>query len=383
MPLSMLFGNTATAGGGGSPSSSFLIVYDAAVGVTTSGSNVTAWANSGTGGSAYNLGSAGASITFVSSVINGLPVVRFPGSVSSVSQGNVITEPASSTMYAVLCRNGDNSGTRVIAIDSAGASQQYFGSAGSYATGLVGGYMDGTNETSNTFYELNNVFQIVALVRNGSTGTFYKNGRALTPTFTKAPGGEAGCTIQVGLGWPGDIAECGLTPTALNSTDLATMFSQLATKYALTLYSGGTAGTAISRAGWTVSASRSGGGAASNAIDNNTTSRWSTGDSIIAGSDYFQIDMGSAQTVGGVQIDDSNYIGDTPKSGNVQYSDNGSTWTTTASWQFTSAPLSIFSLSWTPASHRYWRLLAQDVANGNTINWWSIGEINLYSDCAP
>ena len=93
--------------------------------------------------------------------------------------------------------------------------------------------------------------------------------------------------------------------------------------------------------------------------------------------------MGSAQTVGGVQIDDSNYIGDTPKSGNVQYSDNGSTWTTTASWQFTSAPLSIFSLSWTPASHRYWRLLAQDVANGNTINWWSIGEINLYSDCAP
>lgn len=152
---------------------------------------------------------------------------------------------------------------------------------------------------------------------------------------------------------------------------------------------GGTSGTvinqsasALSRAGWTVTASRTGGGTSTaNAIDSNTGTRWATGGAISVGSDYFEIDLGSAQTVSGMLINNATDINDHPSSGDVQYSDDNSSWTTAASWSI-SASVRYVSAAWSPASHRYWRVLAQGTAIGGAGNWWSIDEINLYGSAA-
>lgn len=102
-----------------------------------------------------------------------------------------------------------------------------------------------------------------------------------------------------------------------------------------------------------------------------------------AGSDYFEVDFGSATTVGGVQHNNAVDTGDIPTSGNVQYSDDNSSWTTAASWTSGDIASNKLKKSWTPSSHRYWRLLAQGTANGGSSNWWSIDELTWYSDAAP
>lgn len=149
-------------------------------------------------------------------------------------------------------------------------------------------------------------------------------------------------------------------------------------------------GTALTRTGWTVSASRSFGTTPpTNATDGNTGTVWTTGGSINTATDFYKIDLGSAQTVGGIQLNFTGVLGDAPKAGHVQYSDDNSTWTTINAWTSantgynSSTSLTYVNLSWTPVSHRYWRVIPDDLAIGASGNWWSISEINLYSDNAP
>lgn len=145
---------------------------------------------------------------------------------------------------------------------------------------------------------------------------------------------------------------------------------------------GGGGHTLIDRTGWATDAWS--GTAFFRMIDgDNSTSIWQSGTAIVAGTSWVRIDMGTTRTVGGLKIENPTTPGDYPKSANVQYSDDNSAWTTVATWTISSTSVSTFTFSWTPATHRYWRFLAQDVANGAPSNWWSVGELYCYSDSAP
>lgn len=147
---------------------------------------------------------------------------------------------------------------------------------------------------------------------------------------------------------------------------------------------GGTSGTLISRVGWTASGTEDFTGSEfAKALDGNAATRWGYPHAPTPGSTYFAVDLGSAQLVGGFMVDSSAFTTDVPTAGDVQWSDTSATgpWTTIASWTASGGSISSYKQSWTPASHRYWRLLAQATCNGG--GFWSIGEFYLYSDAAP
>ena len=139
--------------------------------------------------------------------------------------------------------------------------------------------------------------------------------------------------------------------------------------------------TVINRAGWTASADLSGAGQTPDkAIDGNLATRWSNGALVTPGTTYWAVDMGVATPTSGVQItqnpgDEVNF----PTTGNVQYSDTSATgpWTTIASWTTANIFGTLLIVNWAPATHRYWRMLAESTpaASGN---WDSISEINFY-----
>jgi len=133
---------------------------------------------------------------------------------------------------------------------------------------------------------------------------------------------------------------------------------------------------ALVRSAWTASASASGGGAAANAIDGNDATKWATGAAVVPNTTYFEVDMGSAVSVASFQYHDD--AGSSPNTGNVQWSDDNSTWTTIASWTTLNSAGAYVTQSWTAASHRYWRLLATSTPTVGT-NWWSIYELNFYA----
>ena len=84
--------------------------------------------------------------------------------------------------------------------------------------------------------------------------------------------------------------------------------------------------TAVSRSGWTASASATEpGGSASGAIDGNSGTRWATGTSQANGQ-WFQVDMGSVRTVGSLTLETrSTEKWDYPQAFQVQLSTSGAT----------------------------------------------------------
>jgi hypothetical protein len=174
----------------------------------------------------------------------------------------------------------------------------------------------------------------------------------------------------------------------INSDDSATFIAKLGqfgtsnftknTEFVgvLSKYAGGRstwAPTQIPRTGWTATASSTEpGGSAANGIDGNGSTRWSSG-TPQAGGEWYQVDMGSAQTVAEVTIQTpANGTWDYPRNLNLQVSTNGSTWTTVASgigfaWKR--------PIMFTPVTARYVRV----TQTGAAPQWWSIDELTAMS----
>ena len=85
--------------------------------------------------------------------------------------------------------------------------------------------------------------------------------------------------------------------------------------------------TALPRTGWVATASPA--GTPGNAIDGNTTTRWTT-TSIQANGNFFQVDMGAQRTFTEIRLDTTATATDFPRSFNVNVSNDASTWTTVA-----------------------------------------------------
>ncbi|HWF80038.1 MAG TPA: discoidin domain-containing protein [Streptosporangiaceae bacterium] len=135
--------------------------------------------------------------------------------------------------------------------------------------------------------------------------------------------------------------------------------------------------TALSRTGWVASTSTSPGAAdvPANAIDGNTSTRFST-DAAQASGMYFQVNMGSAQTFNQIVMDSGGSTGDYARGFNVEVSTNGSTFTSVATGTGTSSPETV---TFSAQTAQYIRVV---LTAGVTTNWWSIAEFNVFSGTA-
>jgi hypothetical protein len=128
--------------------------------------------------------------------------------------------------------------------------------------------------------------------------------------------------------------------------------------------------TEIAPAGWTASASSTGGAdVAAQAVDAQPATRWTSGKTQAAGQ-WFQLDLGSVQTVKQIDLDAGS--NDYPRGYQVVVSQDGVTWsdpvaTGAGTAQYVSIPLGV-------QSARYVRV----VQTGTASAWWSIAEAKVF-----
>ncbi|HXI55623.1 MAG TPA: discoidin domain-containing protein, partial [Polyangia bacterium] len=127
--------------------------------------------------------------------------------------------------------------------------------------------------------------------------------------------------------------------------------------------------TALSRTGWTASASSSN-GAPGNALDGNATTRWSTG-AAQANGQFFIVDMKVAQTFSRVTLDAGTSTGDYPRGYQLFVSNDGTNWGAVVASGTGAAQMVTIDFAWQTA--RFLRV----VQTGSAGNWWSIHELNV------
>ena len=136
----------------------------------------------------------------------------------------------------------------------------------------------------------------------------------------------------------------------------------------------GAAETPLSETGWTASSntSSSAGDAPSNAIDGNTSTRFSS-DADQASGMYFQVNLGSAQTFNQIEMNAGGSTGDYARGYNVEVSSNGTSFTSVAAGTGTSSPQTV---TFTAQTAQYIRVV---LTAASTTNWWSIAEFTAFT----
>lgn len=117
----------------------------------------------------------------------------------------------------------------------------------------------------------------------------------------------------------------------------------------------------------TASANNSSGGAAANAVDNDTGTIWATGAGALPHWWAYDFGAGNDQDIVEVSITSrSSTAGSAPGAFQLQYSDDGSTWTTRLFCNVEGVwPVSTTHVFNTDGVGRYWRLLVTAVASGD------------------
>jgi hypothetical protein len=137
-----------------------------------------------------------------------------------------------------------------------------------------------------------------------------------------------------------------------------------------------TAEVTLPRTGWAASASASNpDDPPGNAIDGNPATRWSTGHGMQPG-DWFQVDLGSAQTFDRIVLDTTASPGDGVVRYEVQVSDDGTTWSAPIA---TGPGSTVTTIQVPPVTGRFIRLVNQ----GNSGSWWSIHELTVQAPGGP
>src|SRR5580693_7682965 len=112
--------------------------------------------------------------------------------------------------------------------------------------------------------------------------------------------------------------------------------------------------------------------APANAIDGNVSTRFSS-DADQASGQYWQLNMGSAQTFNQIEMNSGGSAGDYARGYNVEVSTNGTTFTSVATGTGTSSPETV---TFATQTAQYIRVV---LTAGVTTNWWSIAEFTVYS----
>lgn len=133
--------------------------------------------------------------------------------------------------------------------------------------------------------------------------------------------------------------------------------------------------SALPRSGWTASASLSANGSPpANAIDADTTTRWTTGIDEAAGQ-WFQLDLGATQTFNQVTVL-AGGNGDYAAGYQLLVSDNGTSWSSPIASG--AATNQTWSILFPATSARYLRI----VLTASSTSWWSIADVNVYNSPA-
>jgi glucosylceramidase len=109
---------------------------------------------------------------------------------------------------------------------------------------------------------------------------------------------------------------------------------------------------------------------ATNAVDDDATTRWTTAAAQTPGQ-WLQVDLGSAQPIRRVVLDTGVDRGDYPRGYTLETSTDGSTWTPAASGAG-SGQLTTIDLPATSA--RYIRV----TQTGSSGSWWSVADLRVY-----
>jgi O-glycosyl hydrolase len=126
----------------------------------------------------------------------------------------------------------------------------------------------------------------------------------------------------------------------------------------------------LPRDGWKVSASASSPDSPpGNAIDGDPATRWSTGHGMQPG-DWFQVDLGSAQTFNQLALDTTASSGDFVRQYEVQVSSDGTNWTAPIA---TGPGSTVTKVLLPPQTGRYIRIV-NEASSGS---WWSIHELTV------
>jgi hypothetical protein len=112
--------------------------------------------------------------------------------------------------------------------------------------------------------------------------------------------------------------------------------------------------------------------AITNAVENSNSTRFSTDEGQAVGQ-YYEVNMGSAQTFNEVQIQVPNSATDYARGYNINVSPNGSTWTTVASCTGTGTPE---IASFTTVTDQYLEVV---LTAADSSYWWSIDQFDIYN----
>jgi F5/8 type C domain/Glycosyl hydrolases family 16/Carbohydrate binding domain len=214
--------------------------------------------------------------------------------------------------------------------------------------------------------------------------TFYSNQVDAT-TWSNAT--KAGFFIMydlaIGGGWPGNPTSSTVSGASM-VVDYVHVYttgtnSPTATP---TIPATATPTSVLNRSGWTASASSiptdpcCTGDAATNALDGNASTRWSSGVAQAA-NQWFQVDMKATKSFNSISMDAGTSTGDYPHGYQVFVSNDSANWgSAVASGSGTSQ---LVTISFAMQSARYIKV----VQTGSAGNWWSIHEFNVYGSTAP
>jgi hypothetical protein len=128
--------------------------------------------------------------------------------------------------------------------------------------------------------------------------------------------------------------------------------------------------TALPRTGWVASASV--GTSPDNALDGNSSTRWTTGTAQVPGQ-WFAVDMKAAQTFSQITLDAASSTGDYPRGYQVFVSNDGTNFGSAIATG--SGTSQLVSITVPTQAARYVKV----VQTGSAGNWWSIAEFNVYA----
>jgi hypothetical protein len=138
--------------------------------------------------------------------------------------------------------------------------------------------------------------------------------------------------------------------------------------------SSGPSEAALSRAGWTATASStSGADVPGHALDGNSSTRWSTGAPMTSGM-WFVVDMTSAESFNEIILDSAGSTNDYARGYEVFVSNDGANFGSAIASGAGSGAL--ITVQFPAQSARYIKV----VQTGSSSSWWSIAEFNAYHD---
>ncbi len=131
--------------------------------------------------------------------------------------------------------------------------------------------------------------------------------------------------------------------------------------------------TALDRTGWTATSTPTSGDAPANLLDGSMSTRWSTGAAMTPGQSI-TVDMKSSRSFNRVVMDSTGSNDDYARGYEVYVSDDGTSWGSAVASGAGSGP--VVTADFGTRQARYVKI----VQTGTASSWWSIRELNVYTD---